>query len=275
MVESIWLALLGLGTGTFGIMVGTGGGIILVPMLLFFSDMEPAVVAGTSLALVAVNSYSGSRAYRRMGLVDLRSGLLFAGAAIPGSLVAPFVVEAVAGAAFRVLFGLLLLGMAVQMVVRPRIAREASTESKPLVPAMVTSRNITTARGQVFHYHFNETVATTFNAALGFISAFFGTGGGFLRTPVLVAAFSFPVRVAVATSVFALSIYTTTGGLVHAYLGHVDWYPTFLWVGVGLLAGSQIGARLAARIQTFWILRLLTALLALMGARLLMQGLLE
>ena len=275
MVESMWLALLGLGTGTLGVMVGTGGGIIMVPMLLFFTDMKPAIVAGTSLALVAVNSYSGSSAYRRMGLVDLRSGLLFAAAAIPGSLGAPFVVEAVAGGAFKAMFGLLLLGVAAHMVVRPRIAGETSAESKPLVAALVTSRHITTAEGQVFHYHFNEALAIGFNAALGFVSAFFGTGGGYLRTPVLISAFSFPVRVAIATSVFAISIYATTGAMVHAFLSNVDWYPTFVWAGVGLVAGSQIGARLAAKVQTFWILRLLTALLAVMGARLLVQGLLE
>ena len=81
MAESVWLLLLGFGTGTLGVMVGIGGGIVLVPVLLFATDMEPAVVAGTSLALVAVNSYAGSWTYRRMGLVDLRSGLLFSAAA--------------------------------------------------------------------------------------------------------------------------------------------------------------------------------------------------
>ena len=61
--------------------VGTGGGVILVPMLMLLFDIEPAVVAGTSLTLVALNSFSGSLAYRRQGLVDRRSGLLFGAAA--------------------------------------------------------------------------------------------------------------------------------------------------------------------------------------------------
>ena len=272
MVEWLWLLLLGLGTGTFGVMVGTGGGLILVPMLLIFFDMEPAVVAGTSLALVAVTGLSGAVGYRRLGLVDRRSGILFAMAAVPGAVAAPFVVEGVGGGAFRVLFGLLLLGLAAYMLVGSRIGSAAGARSKPLVSVMVTSRSITTGSGETFRYQFNEGLATGFNVIMGFLASFFGTGGGFLRTPVLVAAFGFPVRVAVATSVFALSIYATAGAVVYAYLGHVDWYPTFVGVGMGLLIGSQAGAMLAARLRGLWISRLLVLLLFTMGVRVLVQG---
>lgn len=275
MAESVWLLLLGFGTGTLGVMVGIGGGIVLVPVLLFATDMEPAVVAGTSLALVAVNSYAGSWTYRRMGLVDLRSGLLFSAAAVPGSLLAPFVVADVAGDAFRVLFGLLLVGVAVQLALRPWTSRERASGPNRTPPPPGATRHITTSEGEVFDYRFNEPLATSVNVGLGFISAFFGTGGGFLRTPLLVTAFGFPVRVAVATSVFALTIYATAGAAVHVYLGHVDWYPTVLWAGAGLLVGGQIGARLAARVQASWIMRLLTLVLALMGVRLVFEGLVD
>ena len=266
------LLLVGIGTGTYGVLIGAGGGVVIVPLLLVLSDMEPQIVAGTTLALVSVNSISGSVAYRTLGLIDRRSGLLFAGAAIPGSIVAPFVLRAVAGDAFRVLFGLLLVALAVHMLLR---------RGEPEGPGPVTSasglakgavRRITMSNGETFQYQFNEALATSFNVVLGFISAFFGTGGGFLRTPVLVAAFSFPVRVAAATSIFALSIYATIGTVVHASLGHVDWYPTFIWAGVGLLAGGQMGARLSTVLKGVWILRLLVILLMAMGLWVTKQG---
>ena len=297
MEEWLWLALLGLGTGSYAVLVGAGGGLVLVPMLLIFFNMKPEDVAGTSLALVAVESFSGSLGYGRLGLVDRRSGLLFAAAAIPGSVVAPFAVEAVAGGVFRVLFGLILVGLAVHMLLRTRIhirtpsghllvglaaqilARthihvKLPLGSKALSTGAVTTRRITTRRGQSFQYEFNEALAAIFNLFLGFMSAFFGTGGGFLRIPVLVTAFGFPVRVAVATSIFALFISATAGSVVHASLGHVDWYPTFVWAGVGLLVGAQIGAQLATRVGSVWILRLLVVLLLVMGGRLLMEGIL-
>ena len=271
-MEWLWLILLGLGTGGYGVLVGAGGGFILGPALLIFFDMEPSTVAGTALALVAVNSISGSQVYRRMGLVDYRSGLLFAGAAIPGSVMAPFVLGSVGTGTFEILFGLLLIGLAVQMTLRPSIPESSTSKSNPSAGILVRSRRITAVSGQTYEYQFNESAATAFNVLLGFISSFFGTGGGFLRTPILVSVFGFPVRIAVATSVFTLSFYTTAGAVTHASLGHVDWYPTFLWAGVGLVAGAQVGARLAGKVRTTWILRLLLILVLTLGIRLLIQG---
>ena len=189
---------------------------------------------------------------------------------------APFVIAPVGESTFRILFGLLLTAFAIQMVIRlvirPRVSQGSPRKTGPEVGKMVTRRRITARHGRVFQYEFNEALATAVNAILGFISSFFGTGGGFLRTPILVYAFSFPVRVAVATSVFTLTFYTTTGALTHASLGHVDWYPTFLWAGIGLVAGAQIGARLAGVVRGRWILRLLLVLILAMGVRLLIEG---
>ena len=245
--------------------------------------------------MVAVTSVSGAVAYRRLGVIDVRSGLLFAGAAIPGSVIAPIVVKDVSGDTFRVLFGLLLLGLAFHMLARSRIrfgeragqlvervwairrSRASSgvdlSRAAPVIGAATPTRVIRTMSGEVFEYRFNESLATSFNILLGFISAFFGTGGGFLRTPVLVVSFGFPVKVAVATSMFALSIYATTGAAVHAAIGHVEWYPTLVWAGLGLLVGSQIGVRVSTMVQSAWILRALVVVLLAMGVRLLLQGL--
>jgi uncharacterized membrane protein YfcA len=78
--------------------------------------------------------------------------------------------------------------------------------------------------------------------------------------------------VAVATSVFALSFYSTVGSVVHASLLHVQWFPTVLFAGIGILIGGQIGARLAVRIQGAWIVRLLVLLLFVMGSQVLYEG---
>ena len=253
--------------------MGAGGGFVLGPVFLLFFELEHGVVAGTALALVAVNSVSGALAYRRMGLVDYRSGLLFAAAAIPGSVIAPFVVTAVAGGLFRILFGALLIVLAVQMLFRHRLAEDSpDRQRKHLISATVKSRVIRSGTGRTFRYEFNEALATGFNFVLGFISSFFGTGGGFLRTPILVSVFGFPVQVAAATSVFTLSFYTSTGAITHAALGHIDWFPTFLWAGIGLVAGGQIGARLAGVVTAKWILRLLLVVVLGLGIGLVIEG---
>lgn len=270
------LILMGFGTGAYGVLVGAGGGFILGPLLLLFMDLEPEVVAGTVLASVAVNSISGAFVYRRMGVIDYRSALLFAGAAIPGSVIGAFGAGQVAPTTFRVLFGALLLVLAAHIAFRTTLPESAGTPNpKHLMAATVRSRHIRTAAGDEYRYEFNELFATSFNLVLGFISSFFGTGGGFLRTPILVSSFGFPVRVAAATSVFALSIYTTVGAATHAALGHVEWFPVFALTGAGLVAGGQVGAWAAGKVRGQWLLRLLVVMILVLGVRLVLEGVLN
>ena len=137
----------------------------------------------------------------------------------------------------------------------------------------VKERKIKSSVGVTFIYKFNESMAVTFNLILGFVSSFFGTGGGFLRTPILVSEFSFPIKVAVATSIFSLSFYATIGAAAHAFNQNIEWYPTLVWGGIGLVLGGQIGARVAQRIKSFWILKLLLLVVLFLGVQLVLEGL--
>ncbi|MDP7534338.1 MAG: sulfite exporter TauE/SafE family protein [SAR202 cluster bacterium] len=272
-MEWLWLILMGFGTGAYGILIGAGGGFMLGPLLLVFMDLEPEVMAGTVLASVAISSISGAIAYRRMRVIDYRSGLLFAAAAIPGSVLGALGVGSVPPNTFRILFGVLLLVLALLLAVRPGLPDSAATETpKHIVTKSVRTRRIRTSDGVDYRYEFNELLATSLNIFLGFISSFFGTGGGFLRTPVLISAFGFPVRIAVATSVFALAFYTTVGAATHATLGHVEWYPTFLFSGIGLVVGGQVGAQLSRWVKGPWIMRLLLIVVLILGIRLIVEG---
>ena len=124
----------------------------------------------------------------------------------------------------------------------------------------------------MFRYNVNEFSAVILNTIIGFVSSFFGTGGGFIRTPVLVALFRFPHQLAVTTSLFALSLYASVGAFVYISLGYVQWYPTFLFVGLGLIFGSQIGARFLYKVRISWLKAVLFLLLIVMGGKLILNG---
>ena len=281
-VEWLTLVLVGFATGVFGVLVGAGGGFILVPILRIFFDKDPALVAGTVLALVAANSISGAFAYRYMRLVDKRSAYLFAAAAIPGSVIAPFALKrALEGlpGIFDAMFGILLVALAIRIATQQfdsrrqsRLVRARNRRRSFVNPRTLHRRRITAESGETFRYRLSERWAVLINFVLGFISSFFGVGGGFLRTPILVYAFGFPVQVAVATSIFALSFYTTAGAATHAVIGNIEWFPTFVFGGIGLVTGGQIGARLAGKVQGPWILRLLMLVILAMGVQLVIQG---
>ena len=54
-----WAAF-GLFVGTYGTLVGAGGGFLMVPALLWAAGAPPPVAAGTSLAVVLFNAASGT-----------------------------------------------------------------------------------------------------------------------------------------------------------------------------------------------------------------------
>ena len=270
-MEYLLLFVIGLGTGVIGAITGTGGGIILAPILLIFFGLEPALGAGTTLTLVSVNGISGSILYLREKIVDIRSGLIFALAATPGAILAPFAVKQIAGDIFRILFGFLLVSIAIYLFYRSLKPSNASVKMTRAVAFTVKQRQINTGT-EIYTYEFNQSLAAMFNFFLGFVSAFFGTGGGFIRTPILVTIFDFPVKIAVATSIFALSIYATIGAAVHVYLGHTEWIPTFIAIAPGLIIGSLIGVYLSKRIRNIWTIIMLGGLLLIMGVQLVSTG---
>ena len=65
MLEAIGLIIFGVLVGSYGTLVGIGGGPILVPMLLFAYKLPPSAVISISLFAVLANTISGSIDYLR------------------------------------------------------------------------------------------------------------------------------------------------------------------------------------------------------------------
>ncbi len=284
---AIALMALGLGAASYGILIGSGGGFIVSPMLLLLFQMEHNVAVGTSLVAVFLASVSGSISYLRLHRIDLRSGLLFAIAAIPGVILGVVGVSAVTGSTFKVVFGVVLCLTGLVVLMRPlpssegrsrglangpNVARKESESAVSKPRFGMTTRRIITAEKRVYQYSFLEPAAVAVNVVFGFASGFFGIGGGPLRSPTLVYAFRFPVHIAVATSVFTQSIYTGVGSIGHLVSGNVS-VPAALLVGGSVVIGAQIAVRLSRVIQARWILRLLALALVGIGIQLLVAGL--
>ena len=107
-MESIFVLIaLGLLIGTFGTLIGAGGGFILVPILiLFYPEFPPEITTAISIAVVAVNSISGSFAYAKSGRIDYKAGITFALYTIPGSILGVLTVQYLPQKLFNIIFGI-------------------------------------------------------------------------------------------------------------------------------------------------------------------------
>ncbi len=260
------LVMIGFGVGVFGTLVGAGGGFILVPvLLLLYPDATPRAITTVSLGVVFFNALSGSLAYARMRRIDYWTGLRFATATLPGAIVGVFVVSHVQRVLFGAIFGLLLVVISGYLLLRPSASRLRWFKPD-------TTRTLVDGTGHRYEYGYHLRSGLSLSFGVGFLSSFFGIGGGIIHVPALIELFNFPTHVATATSHFILAIMAGTGSATHFtqgdFSGNVG--PRTIVLSGGVVVGAQIGAILSQRIHATWIQRLLALGLGSLGIRLLL-----
>jgi len=264
---------LGIGIGTIGTLIGAGGGFILLPILaLLFPQESTGTLTATSLAVVVANATSGAIAYGRQRRIDFRSGSIFALATLQGSVAGALLARSVPRGPFDVAFSVVLIALAV-IVMRTR------PDQGPVAPEGRawgrSARELTDAAGTVHRYHVQLPLGIALSFVIGFASSLLGIGGGFIHVPALIALLGFPVHIATATSHFVLAIMATVGTATHVAAGDLtDVWPRAVYIGVGAVAGAQLGARLSTRVRGPVIVRVLAVALAIVAVRLAAQGLL-
>ncbi|HZQ03920.1 MAG TPA: sulfite exporter TauE/SafE family protein [Gaiellaceae bacterium] len=257
------LAALGLVVGAFGTLIGAGGGFVLTPiLLLLYPHDPPKTVTAISLAVVFANACSGSAAYARQRRIDYRSGLVFAAATLPGSVLAAVAVAHVSRRAFEALMAgvLLLLGTWLLAGARARRAR----------PSRGRERVIVDLAGQTYRYRVSLLRGALYSLGVGFVSTFLGIGGGVMHVPLLARALGFPVHVATATSHFVLAIMAGAATITHAVQGSFavgDGLRRALALAAGVVVGAQLGAHLSLRLAGHAIERLLGLALVALALR--------
>ena len=265
----LW-ALAAVVIGAFGTLVGVGGGIVLVPILLFVYPSEsPGRLTAISLAVVFANAVSGSAAYFRLRRPDYRSGIVLALATIPGAVLGAIVVTAIPVKTFDLIMGIALLAVALRLLISPSGTHPLLDQS-----AMSVHRHLVDTSGVVADYRFNLGLSALLSTGVGFLASLLGVGGGIIQVPLLTIFFSFPAHVATATSQFVLMITSASATVTHVLHGDLGRFvPLTLALAAGMVVGGQLGAALSRRVSASGLIRLLTLALALAGVRLLVQGL--
>jgi uncharacterized protein len=263
------LIALGIAVGAYGTLIGAGGGFVLMPvLLLLYPNQSADVLTSISLAVVFFNALSGSEAYALMKRIDYRSGLLFAGATIPGAVLGALNTSYIPRRLFDLIFGMLLIAAAIFLTSRPRQSVTSCKASR--FSQYCVARHLVDSHGTEYQYSFNYFAGLAISVVVGYVSSFLGIGGGIIHVPALSYFLGFPVHIATATSHFVLAIMALTGTLVHIATGSFSHgVHRTIALAIGVLVGAQIGARLSEKIQGRWIIRGLAIALGVVGLRIL------
>ena len=268
-MDIIGLIALGFVVGAYGTLIGAGGGFVLMPVLLLLYPHEsPEVLTSISLVVIFFNTLSGSEAYALMKRIDYKSGLLFAGAAIPGAVLGALNTSHVPRHWFNLVFGIILFAAALFIILKPKAGHRAHKIPSP--HNLRSDRHLRDAHGIPYDYSFNPLLGIGISVFVGYLSSFLGIGGGVVHVPALAYFLHFPVHIATATSHFILAIMAFSATLVHILSGTFsNGVHRSISLSIGVLLGAQLGAHLSDRIKGIWMIRSLALALGLVALRIL------
>ena len=258
----------GLIAGSWGALIGAGGGFIMVPLLLFLrSDLSAAEVTAVSLVAVFANGVSGAIAYARLSRIDYRSGLVFLVAMLPGGVAGALLVNHIGKGLFQAIFGTLLVLVALYVFARPRRPTGVASASRG------TPRRVVDVHGTVYEYKISLKLGTGITSLVGLLASTLGIGGGIFNVPSFVYILGLPLQVATATSQFMVMGTSAVATITNLLEGDL-WglWSIALALTLGTVVGAQVGARVSQHLSTGWVARILATGLLLVGARLVIGG---
>lgn len=258
---------LGFAIGCYGTIVGIGGGPIVMPILYTLHHYDSEVLVANCLFIVFLNALSGSVGYSLQGRVDYTGALKFSAAAIPGAIVMSTFHHLVDVTWFNTAFGVFLLVLAIH---------SSLSADRVDAPVRLPKRRrfgfrrvrLLDSSGERFDFFSNDRLGVNLNIVLGGLSGFLGIGGGVLQVPILLYLLRYPPHVATATSHFVTMVTCLAAVAPHLIFGNVHYGET-AWMGAGVIAGAQLGAKVARNISSKTIIYLFAVVLIVFAAKLL------
>lgn len=260
--------LLGAFVGVIAGLFGVGGGLIMVPVLVFIftggflsgppiPDMLVMHIAiGTSLATIMVTSLSSMRAHHKRGAVLWPAMWQLTPGIVVGTLIGVVIVDGLPNDVLRVFFGIFELLVAAQMGFGIKVSPH---------------RQLPDWTGNSF-----------IGMIIGAVSAVVGIGGGTLTVPFLVWC-NVTMRQAVATSAacgLPIAIAGTVGFIIAGWneaqlptwsSGYIYW-PAFAGIAITSVLFAPLGAWLAHTLPADTLKRYFAVFLAVLGLRMLLLG---
>ncbi len=260
--------------GVIAVLAGVGGGVLFVPLVSGFFPFHLDFVRGTGLLVALAGALAAGPGLLKRNLASLKL-------AIPVALIASTC------AIFGAMLGLALPANVIQLCLGGTIMGIAFLllKSKNVtVPDVPKQDWLGAALGMNGIYHDASTgddipwkTHRTLQGMLLFIvigvmAGMFGLGAGWANVPVLNLLMGAPLKVAVGTSKFLLSITDTSAAWVYLNQGCVIPLITIPSI-IGLMLGSFVGVNLLAKAKPTFIRYMVIGVLLFAGLKALLKGL--
>lgn len=234
------LFLTGLLAGSFGALLGLGGGIIVIPVLTMLFHLPIQTAVGVSLVGVVATSTGAAIIHIRGGKADLKLGMLMELGTTLGAIIGAVIAGIVNPRLLYLLYSSLVAYNAYSMYktnVRYEVAASKDTASGQENPADLFSYKVK-----------NVPWGVSLSTLAGVISGLLGVGGGIIKIPVMYLMMGVPLKVATVTSNLMIGITAAASGFIYFLYGRIDAVvavPVALGVFIGALAGAWVNTRIS------------------------------
>lgn len=207
-------------------LIGGGGSILTVPILVYVLSVDAVTATAYSLFVVGVSALVGAIRNAQKGMVDFRTGIVFAVPAfISVFLTRKYIIPAIPDELFSI--GDFILTKDIALMIFFAIIM--------LIAAyfMIRGRKDSSTEDQAPEY--NYPLILIEGLVVGFLTGLVGAGGGFLIIPALVLLAKLPMKKAVATSLMIISIKSLIGFIGDVQNLQIDWAFLSLFTGISVI----------------------------------------
>ncbi len=242
--------LLGLATGFLSGAFGIGGGIVSTPSIRLILMKPPGIALGTTLPLCIPAAFTGGINFLRYKKVN--------GEATKLAVSAGFLASAAGAYSTRYLnlHWLMVLTAILIIYFSLRTFRQSYRTGGKKIES-IARKNPGHSISIRWRYLLTGLTA-------GLMSGLLGLGGGFILVPGFFLWAGLELKEAVGTSLVTITVIAIPGTVVHAFLGHIDWW-IFLALAIGVIPGSYLGSRFTLKAQDRLVLFLFSFLLFATG----------
>lgn len=268
---------LGVLIGLFLGALGGGGGVLVVPALVYLLGESGQEATTGSIVIVGLTAIAGASVRLRGGLVDWKTGLALGIVGIPAAYVGTMLNHHVPQHILMLAFAALTLAAATAMVLGTRSSRcdDGQGEARGPGPSPVHSDTVhadgrtlllevepATLNGDRRGVMVAKLVAS--GLVVGFLTGFLGVGGGFLVVPALVIALRMPMTFAVGTSLMIIAINSVSSLVARVGHVHFDWKILIPFTCAAIIASTG-GKLIADRLSAAVLSRTFAGLLVVVG----------
>ena len=246
--------LIGFTVGTLIGLTGLGGGVLLLPTLIFGLRVPAIIAVGSDALFNFLTKIPAGILHLRKGTVRRKVVLAMAVGSIPGALLGVSFLQhlrTVYGNGvndfIKSAVGLLLVCIPTLLLFQGRI-EERLAKRQPTLKSFV---------GMTFIGLFG-----------GILVGMTSVGSGSIIMMMLLLFYSFAPKVMVGTDIVHAVILTGVTSLLHWRLGNVN-LPLVGSLLIGSIPGGILGSHLSTRVPVLWLRRILCAVLLMTGARML------